>query len=113
MSSMNRGENEVGSNPLRPATSVLRSWPVRIYLAVVAVAAVFVIWTEVTAEQTNTNMAGIWLILPTLPWSLIAAWLFADSGSSSLEVVFYVSIAAGALINASLIDCLRLGTKRS
>ncbi len=82
---------------------IFGNWFARAYLMLVAVVAVLVfVVLEVGAE--DTNLAGVWLILVTLPGSLLASPVAALASDRLSNVIFFCALAVSALINAAVIS---------
>jgi hypothetical protein len=81
------------------------NWFVRAYLLLVAVVVVgvFVI-LEVGGD--DANLAGVWLILVTLPGSLLASRVSGLISGRLSTVIFFCALAISALINAAVISLL-------
>ena len=80
------------------------NWFSRAYLLGVAVVGALVTASLVTWDQPDANLAGVWLIFVTMPFSLP---LLAAAPDSALgPVVFYVACALAAVANAMIIGAL-------
>jgi hypothetical protein len=77
------------------------NWFARAYLLLVAVVAmlVFVILED-------ANLAGVWLILVTLPGSLLASPVAGLVSGQLSTLIFFCALAISALINAAVISLL-------
>jgi hypothetical protein len=81
------------------------NWLARAYLLLVAVVAVLVfVILEVGGEEAN--LAGVWLILVTLPGSLLASPVAGLVSGRLSTVIFFCAPAISALINAAVIGLL-------
>ncbi|MCE3277653.1 MAG: hypothetical protein K0R13_3508 [Propionibacteriaceae bacterium] len=81
------------------------NWFARAYLLLVAVVAVSVfVILEVGGE--DANLAGVWLILVTLPGSLLASPVSGLVTGQLSTVTFFCALAISALINAAMISLL-------
>ncbi len=86
-------------SPLR----IVRSWVALSYLTLAAVAFGILIVTEAGQDGTNTNLGGAWIVILTLPWSLVPT-----PGDSISSIV----LALGALINAGILSLIAPGRPR-
>ena len=77
-------------------------------VAVVAVLVFAVL--EIGGE--DTNLAGVWLILVTLPGSLLASPLAALASGWLSTVIFFGTLAVSALINAAVISLVVYAVRR-
>lgn len=78
------------------------NWFSRGYLLAVLAVAVFVTVSLLTHEGPDANLAGVWLLVVTMPGSLIVSGFVDDA---PLAVVVAV-LAFGALLNAVLIGAV-------
>ena len=86
------------------------NWFARAYLLLVAVVAVLVfVILEVGGE--DANLAGVWLILVTLPGSLLASPVASGLGPAQHGDLF-CTLAISALINAAVISLLVHAVRR-
>lgn len=85
------------------------NWFSRAYLIGVAVVAVFVVVNLTTWDQPDANLAGVWLLFVTMPFSFLVT-LVPDSVTGS--AVFYAVVALAALANATAIGALVSVTRR-
>jgi hypothetical protein len=74
------------------------NWFSRAYLIGVAVVAALVTASLATWDQPDANLAGVWLVFVTLPFSLPLLALAPDSALG--PVVFYGACALAAVANA-------------
>jgi hypothetical protein len=90
---------------------VFGNWLARSYLLLVVVvaAAVFVI-LEVGGD--DANLAGVWLILVTLPGSLLASPVAGLASGRLSTVIFFSVLAISALINAAAISLVGYAVRR-
>jgi hypothetical protein len=87
------------------------NWFARSYLLLVAVVAVLVfVVLEVGGEEAN--LAGVWLILVTLPGSLLASPVAALASRRLSTVIFFSALAVSALINATVISLVVHAARR-
>jgi hypothetical protein len=87
------------------------NWFARAYLLLVAVVAVLVFAVlEVGGE--NANLAGVWLVLVTLPGSLLASPLAALATGWLSTVIFFGMLVVSALINAAVISLVVQAVRR-
>lgn len=77
------------------------NWFSRAYLIGVALVAAFVSASYATWDQPDANLAGVWLVFVTLPFSLPLLAIAPDSALA--PVVFYAACALAAVLNAALI----------
>jgi hypothetical protein len=83
---------------MRNVFSLFGNWWARSYLLLVAVVAVLVfVVLEVGGE--DANLAGVWLILATLPGSLLASPVTSLASGRLSTVIFFCALAVSALIN--------------
>ena len=68
------------------------NWCARSYLLLVAVVAVPV-FVVLDVGGENANLAGVWLILVTLPGSLLAAPVAALASGRLSNVIFFCALA--------------------
>jgi hypothetical protein len=81
------------------------NWFARAYLLLVAVVAVLVfVILEVGGE--NANLAGVWMILVTLPGSLLTSPVAGLVSDQLSTLIFFCALAISALINAAVISLL-------
>ncbi|SHN42204.1 SCO4225 family membrane protein [Cryptosporangium aurantiacum] len=78
------------------------NWFSRAYLAGVAVVAALVTVSLVTWDQPDANLAAVWLIFVTLPFSFLGV-LAPDSAAGP---ALLGGVALGAFVNAVLIGGL-------
>jgi hypothetical protein len=87
------------------------NWLARAYLLLVAVVAVLVfVFLEVGGE--DANLAGVWLILVTLPGSLLASPVAGLASGRLSTVIFFCVLAISALINAAVISLVVHAVRR-
>jgi hypothetical protein len=87
------------------------NWFARAYLMLVAVVAVLVfVVLEVGGE--DTNLAGVWLILVTLPGSLLASPVAALAPDRLSNVIFFGVLTVSALINTAVISLIVHAVRR-
>ncbi|GAA3397822.1 SCO4225 family membrane protein [Cryptosporangium minutisporangium] len=79
------------------------NWFSRAYLAGVAVVTALVTVSLVTWDQPDANLAGIWVILVTLPFSLLG---IVATDSAAGPAVLMAAVVLGAVINATAIGGL-------
>jgi hypothetical protein len=90
---------------------LLGNWFARAYLLLVAVVAVLV-FAALTFGGEHVNLAGVYLILVTLPGSLLASPV-ADLASGRLSnVIFFGVLVVSALINAVVISLVVHAVRR-
>ncbi|MFG1925720.1 SCO4225 family membrane protein [Cryptosporangium sp. NPDC048952] len=80
------------------------NWFSRAYLIGVALVAAFVTVTVLTWDQPDANLAGVWLIFVTLPFSLPLLAITPDSVLG--PVTFYAACALAAFANAATIGAM-------
>ncbi len=87
------------------------NWASRIYLLVVVAVSVLVTASLTMWNGPDANLAGVWLIFVTLPFSFVGA-LVLDSPAGLLLLI--IAIVLSALTNAFLIGlALRLSRRRT
>ena len=87
------------------------NWFARSYLLLVAVVAVLVfVILEVGGE--DANLAGVWLILVTLPGSLLASPVAGLASGRLSTVIFFGALVVSALINAAVISLVVQAVRR-
>ena len=87
------------------------NWFVRSYLLLVAVVVVLVfVVLEVGGE--DANLAGVWLILVTLPGSLLASPVAALASGRLSTVIFFGALVVSAPINAAVISLVLQAVRR-
>ena len=79
------------------------NWFSRTYLIGVAVVAALVTYSLVSWDQPDANLAGVWLIFVTLPFSLLVTLAPEAAAGPSL---FYAAVLLGALVNAAFIGAM-------
>ncbi|EXG80901.1 SCO4225 family membrane protein [Cryptosporangium arvum] len=77
------------------------NWFSRAYLIGVAVVAAVVTFSLATWDQPDANLAGVWLVFVTMPFSLPLLAITPDSALG--PVVFYAVCAVAAVANAAFI----------
>jgi hypothetical protein len=87
------------------------NWFARAYLLLVVVVAVLVFAVlEIGGE--DTNLAGVWLILVTLPGSLLASPVAGLASGWLSTVIFFGMLVVSALINAAVISLIVYAVRR-
>jgi hypothetical protein len=90
---------------------VLGNWFARAYFLLIAVVAVLVfVVLEVGGE--DANLAGVWLILVTLPGSLLASPVAGLASGRLSTVIFFGTLVVSALINAAVISLVVHAVRR-
>ena len=82
---------------------VFGNWFARSYLLLVAVVAV-VVFVILEVGGDDANLAGVWLILVTLPGSLLASPVAGLASGRLSTVIFFCARAISALINTTVIS---------
>ena len=78
------------------------------YLLLVAVTVLFVAFTFVVHDPDDgANMSGVWLLMVTLPFSLLTALLVEVNGWLAV-----LGLAAAALLNAGLLYLIGVAADR-
>jgi hypothetical protein len=85
---------------------IFGNWFASAYLMLVAVVAVLV-FVVLEVGGDDTNLAGVWLILVTLPGSLLASPVAALASGRLSNVIFFCALAVSALINAAVVQAVR------
>ena len=80
------------------------NWFSRAYLIGVGVVAALVIASLATWHQPDANLAGVWLLFVTMPFSLLLVALAPDTAVG--PAVFYLAVTIAALVNATVIGVL-------
>lgn len=87
------------------------NWFARSYLLLVAVVAVLVfVILEVGGE--DVNLAGVWLILITLPVSLLASPVAGLASGRLSTVILFGVLVVSTLINAAVISLVVHAVRR-
>jgi len=79
------------------------NWFSRAYLIGVAVVAAGVTYSLVTWDQPDANLAAVWLLLVTLPFSYLGV-LAPESAAGAAPLI--AAVALGAFVNAVLIGAV-------
>jgi Flp pilus assembly protein protease CpaA len=87
------------------------NWFARAYLLIVVVVAVLV-FAALEIGGEDTNLAGVWLVLVTLPGSLLASPVAGLASGGLSTVIFFGMLAVSALINAALISLVVHAVRR-
>lgn len=87
------------------------NWFARAYLLIVVVVAVLV-FAALEIGGEDTNLAGVWLVLVTLPGSLLASPVAGLASGWLSTVIFFGMLAISALINAALISLVVYAVRR-
>lgn len=99
------------------AAFLFGNWFARIYLAIVAATAVFVVVSYATWQQPDANLAGVALFLVTAPLSLVflpVANALTDQGPAWVGPAgIVVCIAVCALLNTAAISGMVRLVRRS
>jgi hypothetical protein len=81
------------------------NWFARAYLLLVAVVT-FLVFVVLEIGGEEANLAGVWLILVTLPGSLLASPIAGLASGRLSTVIFFCALALSALINAAMISLI-------
>ncbi|GLY15716.1 hypothetical protein Kisp01_27310 [Kineosporia sp. NBRC 101677] len=100
MTNASSNGNHGSTNPLQLIAS---SRPAQVYLAAVAATGLFVAVSQATHTAPDANLAGVWALFVTLPWSLPATMALPDLGESGNVAAFAGVVALSAVVNATLI----------
>jgi len=91
---------------LRIAGFLVGNWPSRIYLALVLASVLFAVASITTYQGSDANLAAVWPILMTLPWTLLFIWLVPDSGGVGAALALVGIVTVATLLNMAIISWL-------
>lgn len=97
-------------NLMRILQVLFGNWCSRAYLIIVALVGSFVTLSYANWDQPDANLAGVWLVFATLPFSLFGT-LAADPAAGTCLLV--AAVAMGAMINATVIGLVANRNRRS
>lgn len=79
------------------------NWVSRVYLVVVVAATVWAFVSVARWGQPDADLAVVWPLLLTAPWSWLLAGVLPEAWAGS-DVVFVVCLGVGALVNAVVVN---------
>jgi hypothetical protein len=95
----------MNNNTSRIIRFLVGNWPARIYLVLVAAAALFMVWSLATLEHPAASFSGIYLLLLTSPCSWLLVLLMVGDGPSWINAVIYFGgTAICAIVNTAVIS---------
>jgi hypothetical protein len=90
---------------------IVGNWWARGYLILVALTALFVVWSLATWDQPDANLAAIWLFVVTAPLSFVLIGVLSPIIDNTGGFIAYIVVCA--LANAAALSALgRLGSRR-